>query len=275
MSEFEYRSVVPSLHAGGDPSSLGTRFGRRSTASGVRPCSAIIARRSPPTSGPDAATPHKLDRLDAGIGLGLPAASAGRGGRTRACASCSAARWSPTRSRAHRVLETSHAPVYYVPIEDVADGCARAIGPAVAASANGKAWAAVLRCDRQRRSTGRPRGVDVSRPGTSFRGDPRCGRVLRRTDGRIPASTASGSRTAGGWLLRRLDHRSDLVGARSRARRERSAGDAQAGNAPRGMAYRSRQDQMGLGSRVTGVRCQSPADKQPRSSRHPGRLRRG
>ena len=117
------------------------------------------------------------------LGLSAPAASRTRRRTVSVWSSADEVRRGHNVARA-RVLETSHPPVYYVPIDDVTPGTLIPAGESTD----------VLRVEgRSRRTTtssrgrsaGRPRSLDVSRAPSGLRADSRCGRVLPRPDGRV------------------------------------------------------------------------------------------
>ena len=108
-------------------------------------------------------------------------------------------------TRAYRVLETSHPPVYYIPPDDVRlSSCARAGGTR---SASGRAG--VLLRPRGRRARGRatPRGTYPD-PRARLRGDPRPPRLL---PGRVDAASST---TSGSWRRRAT---STAAGSRPRS----------------------------------------------------------
>ena len=88
---------------------------------------------------------------------------------TRASRSCSAARRSPTRRAAYRVLETSHPPNYYFPPDDVLDGALER-APRARRSANGRVARTTSRCAAAVASRDRSeRGATTSRARRSRR----------------------------------------------------------------------------------------------------------
>ena len=116
-------------------------------------------------------------------------------------------------TRAYRVLETSHPPVYYIPPEDVRSASLR---PSRRHSfCEWKGTGELLRPCR-RRARGPRRRLVLPGADLAVRGDPRLRRLLSQPRRRGLRRRRAGA-GPGGRLLRRLDHRRDRGALQGRA----------------------------------------------------------